>query len=74
MPEPIHTACAHCGSDKIIHGVRIGQTAEVGSIGLSYKSGMIFVGTAPFVADLCDSCGTVVRLYVKSVGKEWRRD
>ncbi len=47
------------------------QRAEVGTIGLEFKDGRILVGTEQLVADLCGSCGTVVRLYVRNVNHKW---
>lgn len=63
--------CPYCGSTKIVRAVRIGKTAEAGDVGLSYRTALILVGTEPLVSDLCDSCGTVLRLYVRDVGKRW---
>ena len=39
---------------------------------MSYKTALVLTGTEPLVADLCDRCGTVARLYVKEVGKRWQ--
>lgn len=64
--------CSHCSSTKIVRAVRVGQTAEAGGIGLLFKTARILTGTQPLVADLCDSCGTVIRLYVKDAGKSWK--
>jgi hypothetical protein len=74
MTQPTEPTCSHCGSTKIIHGVRVGKTAEVGNIGLSFRTAVVLTGTEPLVADLCDSCGTVVRLYVQEVGKRWHAE
>jgi hypothetical protein len=71
MHKPSPTTCSYCGSTKIVVGVRLSQTAEVGGIGLSYKALGPFMGTERVVADLCDECGTLNRLYVKEVGKRW---
>ena len=71
MPQPAETTCSHCGGTTIVRAVRVGKAADVGDIGLSFKTALVLTGTEPLVADLCDSCGTVVRLYVKEVGKRW---
>lgn len=71
MADEREAPCSHCGSDRIVRGVRLGQEAEAGSVGLSYQSVLILTGTEPLVADLCDECGTVARLYVRKVGKRW---
>ncbi|MBI5394977.1 MAG: hypothetical protein HZA91_06725 [Verrucomicrobia bacterium] len=47
------------------------MTAEVGSVGPSYKAGVLFHGTEPLYVDLCQACGTVVRLYVKKTERKW---
>jgi ribosomal protein S27AE len=64
--------CPHCGSASIVANISVGQTAEVGSIGLNYKTAMILVGTEPFMADLCGECGTVTRLHVQNLTRKWR--
>jgi hypothetical protein len=63
--------CPFCGSEKLAKGVRVGQTAETGHIGLKYGSGMAFTGTEPLVADVCDVCGSVMRFWVKTPGRKW---
>ena len=47
------------------------MTAETGSVGPSYKAGMLLRGTEPLYVDLCQACGTVVRLYVRETGRKW---
>ena len=73
MVQPDKQRCAECGSEQIVRSVTVGQNAEVGSIGLSYRATLGLTGTEPILADVCDSCGLIVRLYVKEVGKTWRR-
>lgn len=63
--------CPYCGSGKITGGVRVAQTAEVGHIGLSYKTRFFIVATEPFFADVCEDCGSVARLFVKTYGRQW---
>ena len=64
--------CPHCGSEKIDVGVVWGKTAGVpGNVGLLYKAG-IFVGTAQVYSDLCLSCGSILRTYIKEdPDREW---
>ncbi|HNX31043.1 MAG TPA: hypothetical protein PKM35_05515 [Holophaga sp.] len=64
-------ACPHCGSLKIRRNLELGQTAEAGHIGLPYRAGGIFTGTEALLADLCETCGTVVRLSVKETRRKW---
>ena len=52
-------------------GVEVSMTAESGSVGPSFKTGLILRGTEPFVVDLCPACGTVARLYVKNTDRKW---
>ncbi|MFA5189268.1 MAG: hypothetical protein WC740_01000 [Verrucomicrobiia bacterium] len=63
--------CPDCGSTDVIAGVKISMTAEVGSIGLSYKANMLLHGTEALCADMCQACGTVIRLYVKNPRRKW---
>ena len=66
--------CPECGSTNVVQGVRVGHTAEAGRVGLSYHTKLLvlpIVGTEPLLADVCDGCGLIVRLYVQSVGKPW---
>ena len=56
--------CPYCGSADIAQGIRVGQTAECGSIGLSYTAVLLLTGTEPLLADLCGDCGSVIRLCV----------
>jgi hypothetical protein len=65
--------CSACGSSGIVAGIKVGQTAEAGSVGLSYKTGFIVIGTEPFLADLCRACGRV-RLYVENRDRKWLTD
>ncbi|MBP7529665.1 MAG: hypothetical protein KA801_17215 [Syntrophorhabdaceae bacterium] len=67
----IAVKCAHCGGSNVVCGVRVDQTADAGRIGLAYKTKFVVIGTEPFHADVCDDCGTVVRLYVKTPGRTW---
>jgi hypothetical protein len=63
--------CSHCGGTDLVLGVQLGQTAEVGHIGLSYKDALLLVGTEPLVVDLCTTCGTVQRLYIRKAQHRW---
>ena len=63
--------CPQCGSKEIVEGIPLNQTAEAGNIGLSYRAWGPFRGTAPLFADLCQRCGTVVRLFVREPDKRW---
>ena len=69
--SPNQRTCSECGSADIVAGIAVSQTAEVGKIGLSYKSFAVLRGTAPLYADLCRQCGTVTRLYVRDTDKSW---
>ena len=65
--------CPFCGSENIETDVAWGKTAEVGNIGLKYKSS--FMGAkavAQVYSDLCLDCGTIVRSYIKEdTDKKW---
>jgi hypothetical protein len=75
-PKP-GKACWYCGSTDLVRRIEVGQTAEVGRIGLSYLGGGILgiraVGTEPIRATLCRECGTVVRLWVEVTDRDWSR-
>lgn len=64
--------CPHCGGCTFARGIHLGLTAEVGDVGLSYKDGLLLVGTEGLRADLCTACGTVVRLYVRNTNHKWQ--
>lgn len=65
--------CPHCGSEDVVTGLKLNQAAEVGNIGLAYKTARIFVGTEQLHADLCRACGSVVRFFVKDPRRNWLR-
>lgn len=66
--------CPFCGSERIEKGIRWGQTAEVGNVGLQYVTGKVIkvVGTVEAYSDLCLDCKTIVRTYIKGeTDKQW---
>ncbi len=63
--------CAFCGSAKIVRGVKVDQLAEVETIGLAYHTRFLLDGTEQLYADVCDDCGSVVRMYVQTTGRKW---
>jgi len=66
--------CSYCGSGDLVTGLRVDQTADAGRIGLAYKAWKLLGGTERIHADLCRSCGTVARFYVKDPNKNWYLD
>jgi len=68
-PGPL--ACPHCGGEAIARGLRLNQNAEAGWIGLPYRAVGIFTGTEPLLVDLCETCGTVLRCFVKEPQRKW---
>jgi len=66
--------CFYCGQADIAAGLHVDQTADAGQIGLAYKAWKVLEGTERFYADLCRSCGTVLRLYVKEPKRNWVQD
>jgi hypothetical protein len=68
-------ACWYCGGTDLVRRVEVGQTAEAGRIGLSYRGpgllGVHVTGTEPLRATLCRECGTVVRLWVEDPDRDW---
>lgn len=67
--------CPYCGSEKIELSISWGKTAEVGSIGLEYRTGKgLFNETrvAEVYSDLCLDCKSIVRSYIKEdTNKYW---
>ena len=64
--------CPHCGGSEIAAGVRLTRTGQVHlSIGMAYKAAAIFTGAETLHADICRSCGTVLRFFVKEPGRNW---
>ncbi len=63
--------CQECGGTDIVKSVGIAKMTEAGSIGLGYNTDYFVKSSEPLVVDLCRSCGTVVRLYVKKTDKRW---
>ncbi len=63
--------CPICGGGQVARGLRVNQNAEVGRIGLAYQVGGIFRGTEELHADLCETCGTVLRFYVRQTRRKW---
>jgi hypothetical protein len=68
--------CAHCGSHDMSRGLTLGLSAEVGQVGVKYEAtgqflGMALLGTEPLRMDLCNSCGTVSRIYVQTTDRKW---
>jgi len=69
--SPMDVRCPHCGGNDVVMGLKLNQTADAGSIGLPYSTATIFSGTEPLHADLCRTCGNVVRLFVKEPKRNW---
>ncbi len=63
--------CSHCGGTNITGNVSVGLTAEADSVGLKYRTGFLVIGTEAFFADVCDDCGTIARIFVKTTGRKW---
>lgn len=65
-------SCNYCNSNNIQSEIIVDQnTAEPGGVGLKYHSKFIFDGVEPLYADLCKDCGSIIRLYVKNVNRNW---
>src|SRR5262245_27356536 len=73
--EPVRSGCAldskcpYCAGVDLIRGVRLGLTAEAGSVGLKYRTLLVLVGTEPVYADVCKACGSVARSYVRETDR-----
>lgn len=65
------SGCSYCGSTNIVRHIEIGQTADAGRIGLTYRARFRLGGTEPLFADVCDDCGSLLRIFVDTVGRHW---
>ncbi|HAU28882.1 MAG TPA: hypothetical protein DCW68_02075 [Rhodospirillaceae bacterium] len=65
------TTCPHCGKNTITQSIPMSQSAEVQRIGLRFKARFMMRGTEEILADLCTSCGTIIRLFVKEPQRNW---
>jgi hypothetical protein len=69
--------CPHCGGDDLVKGLKLGAGSCEGRglIGIWYEDGRTFLGPnlliEPLRVELCNSCGTLTRLYVKDVERDW---
>lgn len=67
--------CFYCGGTGIVTGLHVHQTTtEPGGVGLAYKAWKVVWSAEELYADLCPSCGTVLRFYVKERNRDWIRD
>ncbi len=69
---PVHMGnCIYCGSANIVRNIKIGQTADAGRIGLAYRTRFVVTGMEAVLADLCDDCGSLLRIFVDAPGRKW---
>ena len=76
-----NNACEHCGGSQLISGLTVSASGGGGDVypGLLCKEKKKrFFGWSPerdkretLFADLCTSCGTVKRFYVKDPKRDW---
>lgn len=71
-PPVIVERCTYCKGTNIVRHVKIDQTADAGRIGLAYKTRFIIDATEQMFADLCDDCGSLLRIFVDTPGRKWR--
>jgi hypothetical protein len=63
--------CPYCGGSDIVTGLEFSLGTEVGPFGLTYKALAVFRGSEKVHADLCNTCGTIVRLFVTNTKRVW---
>jgi hypothetical protein len=72
--RPLHV-CPHCGSDDLSKGLKLDADMDAGTLGVSYKAakllGLPILGREQLYLDLCNSCGTVARFFVKNADRDW---
>jgi len=75
-----NNTCEHCGGSQLISGLIVSASGGGGDVhpGLLCKEkekGLFKLSERekrePLFADLCTSCGTVKRLYVKDPKRDW---
>lgn len=65
--------CMFCKSSNITKKIKItGGGGTVHKAGLIYTEKKIWIKTEPFVADMCNDCGTV-RIHVKNTTRNWTK-
>jgi hypothetical protein len=62
--------CPHCGGSDIVIGLSFGRI-EGSVLGLRYKAVAFFTGSEELHADLCRTCGTVLRIFVNNPKQNW---
>jgi hypothetical protein len=64
--------CIYCNSTNIQSDIMVDQnTAEPGKIGLKYHTQFLVMGVEPLYAELCKDCGSITRIYLKEVNRNW---
>jgi len=67
--------CPYCEATEIERGI---QVSDIEGSGTGLKAIQRFLSVSdpkiePVLADLCTSCGTVVRLYVQNPNRKWSK-
>jgi len=79
FPMPTNT-CEHCGSSQLISGLTVSASGGGGDVRPGLRCKPKDKGFFRFTekdkretlfADLCSSCGTVKRFYVKDPNRDW---
>jgi hypothetical protein len=75
-PPRRRLTCWYCGSEDLSRGLQLGLPGEAGSVGVTFEAtgkflGLSLLGNEPLRVTLCNECGTVVRLSVKSAERKW---
>lgn len=60
--------CGRCGSEDIREGM--GVTGANGGVKLTKGGGMGSFKAIPIAADVCKSCGTIVRFFVRESSRD----
>ncbi len=63
--------CPFCSGSDIATGLEFSLGTEVGVFGLTYRAFGVLRGSEKVRADLCNSCGTIVRLFVTNTKRVW---
>jgi hypothetical protein len=71
---PAESKCPYCGGVDVVRAVKLSQPVEAGDIGLQHRKALVFTATETLYADLCKTCGSITRFYVKETDRNWITD
>jgi hypothetical protein len=71
----MNTICSFCQSTKISNGVPVTTSHDISSMALKYeeesKWNLTKIKYESIRADVCENCGTILRLFVANANRKW---